>query len=272
MKVSIIIAVYNEEKYINKCLVSLIEQSFQDFEIIVVDDGSTDKTSYVLSEIRSRIKRDEIRNFQQKHQGPAVARNMGAKYAKGDILVFVDGDMYFDKKFLKDLIQPINLGKTKGTFSLEEYVANWDNVWARCWNYNWNLINKRRIDPRRSDQQMDFRAIRKFEFIRIGGFDDIGYTDTWTLSEKLRYRPMATKALYYHYNPSSLFEVFNQAIWVAKRPYKMELLGKLAAIIRANFIFSIFLGIKKAISFHEPWFLLFKPIYDFGIIMGVLLS
>ena len=184
--------------------------------------------------------------------------------------MFIDGDMYFDKNFLKDLVQPIELGKAKGTYSTEEYVANWDNVWARCWNYNWNLPSRKRIDISKRDQNKDFRAILKKEFIRVEGFDDTGYTDTWTLSEKLEYKPIPTKALYYHYNPSSLKEVYRQVRWVAKRKYKLGLIGKFLVIFRVNFLFSLFIGIKKAIVKKEPGFIIFKIIYDFGLLIGLL--
>ena len=95
MKVSVIIAVYNEEKHLKQCLESLAKQSLKNFEIIVVDDGSVDQTWQVLSAIQSS--KPKIQKFKQKHQGPALARNYAARQAKGEILVFVDGDMYFDQ-------------------------------------------------------------------------------------------------------------------------------------------------------------------------------
>lgn len=269
MKVSVIITVLDEEKYIRKCLLSLKEQTFKDFEIIVINDGSTDKTLKIINNLA--IKQfDNLTILSQKHQGTAISRNLGAQKAKGKILVFVDADMYFDKDFLKDLILPIKLGKAKGTFSTKEYVANWNNIWARCWNYNWNLPDQRKIDPKRKDQQRDFRAIFKKEFLKVGGFDDVGYTDVWTLSEKLGYNPQPTKALYYHYNPNSLKEVFNQARWVAKREYKFGRLGETVALIRVSFLFSFINGFGKSIIKKEPRFIIFKLIYDLAIFIGLI--
>jgi len=267
-KVSVIITIYNEEKYIAGCLASLAEQNWQDFEIIVIDDGSTDKTYQILPGLQT--KNYKLRTFRQKHQGLATARNLGARYAQGEIVVFLDGDMVFSKTFLKDLIEPILAGKTKGTYSTEEYVANWDNVWARCWNYNWNLPKKKRIDSKRKDQQQEFRAILKKEYDRVGGLDNIGYTDSWTLPKKLGYRPTITKALYYHYNPSNLSEVFSQAKWTAKRKYKFGKLGKIYAFLRANPLFSLIIGLYKSIIKKEPAYLIFKLCYDFGFLRGLL--
>jgi len=270
MKATIVIAVYNEENYLKKCLLSLAEQTFKNFEIIVVDDGSTDKTWRVLRNLNSQL--SNLKMFKQQHQGPARARNFAAKQAKGEILVFLDGDMYFDKNFLEDLLEPIRQKRSKGAFSTEEYVANWDNFWARCWNYNWGLSGRKRIDLRRVDQVKDFRAILKKEFNQVGGFDDIGYTDTWTLSEKLGYRPQSTKGLYYHYNPASLKEVFTQARWAAKRRYKFGFLGKALAFLRATPLISLVVGLKKAIEYQEPFFFFFKFIYDGGAMLGLLES
>lgn len=270
MKVSVIITIYNEEKNIRKCLLSFKEQSFRDFEIIIIDDGSKDKSQQLIEKTKIQLKNIELKLISQKHQGLAAARNLGAANAKGDILVFLDGDMYFDKDFLKDLVEPIIKGKAKGTFSTEELVANWDNLWARSWNYNWSLPNKRRVDPQRADQRKEFRAILKKEFDRVNGLDSVGYTDAWTLTEKLGYQPRATKALYYHYNPASLKEVFNQARWVAKRKYKFGWLGELVALLRASLPFSFINGFRKSIVKKEPAFLLFKLVYDLAIFIGLI--
>ncbi len=268
MKISVIIAIYNQGKYISQCLLSLQEQTYSSFEIIAINDGSTDKTWQTLTNLKSQI--SNIKVLRQNHMGPARARNLGAKKAKGNILVFIDGDMYFDKDFLKDLVAPIQAGQTKGTFSINEYVANWDNVWARCWNYNWGLPDKSRVDPENLDQQKDFRALLKSEFEKTGGFDPIGYTDTWSLSEKLGYLPWPTKAKYYHFNPDSLKKVFLQAKWVAKRKYKLGFLGKIISLLRANFIFSLINGCKIALIKKEQAFIIFKLVYDCGITLGLL--
>ena len=278
MQVSIIITVYNEEKYIKQCLLSLKEQTFKDFEIIVVDDGSSDGTLAKINQLTMKSQHHLAQDRQwnnltilcQRHKGLAAARNLGAKEALGKILVFLDGDMYFDKNFIKELIHPIKQGKTKGTFSTEEFVANWDNVWARCWNYNWDLPDKRRVDSKRADQKREFRAILKKEFEKAGGLDSVGYTDAWTLSKKLGYGPKTTKAKYYHYNPSTLKEVFIQAKWTAKRKYKLGKLGKLITLLRSNPIFSLINGFRKAILKKEPAFVIFKIVYDFGIVVGLL--
>jgi len=258
-EISVILAIYNDDKYLKRCLESLAKQKKVSFEVIVVDDGSYRKITY-----------DQFRVFRIAHSGTAKARNFGATKAEGRILVFVDGDMEFKPDFLAKLTAPIRRGKTKGTFSTEELVANWDNLWARCWNWENGLPDKRRIDPKRTDMIKDFRAILKSEFDKVNGFDDIGYTDTWSLSEKLGYRPEPVKeAIYYHYNPGGLLEVFRQAAWIGGRHRKFGLLGKIVALARASLPVSLIIGALKGLIKAEPRFILFKLVYDIGIIAGI---
>src|SRR3989344_1367122 len=200
MKVTVIIPTYNEEDVIGDCLESLSKQTYHDFEIIVVDDGSTDKTIEVLQKFQ--IPNSKFQILRQKHGGPGAARNLGAGRASGEVLVFVDADMTFDKNFLKNLVKPILSGKTKGTFSKYEYVSNWENVWARCWNINQNWEERRRHPKYYPDKQKVFRAILKSEFDKVGGFTPGGYTDDYSLYEKLGYMAVSAQgAIFYHKNP-----------------------------------------------------------------------
>ena len=89
-KISVIIPIYNVEQYLEECLNSVIEQTFKDIEIILVDDGSTDRSSEI---IRNFAKRDKRVIFcSQTHQGVSVARNTGIRQAKGKYMLFVDSD------------------------------------------------------------------------------------------------------------------------------------------------------------------------------------
>jgi glycosyltransferase involved in cell wall biosynthesis len=270
MKLSVIIPTYNEEGVIGDCLRSLLKQSFEYLEIIIVDDGSTDKTKGVIVSLITNHK-SPITMLQQQHQGPGAARNLGAKHAKGKILVFVDADMTFDKDFLKELAGPVIKGKTKGTFSKNEYVANWDNVWARCWNINEGWEEKKRHPKDYPDEQKVFRAILKSEFDKVGGFTPGGYTDDYSLSDKLGYKARAVKgAHFYHKNPDNLKEVYLQARWASKRKYKLGFLGYIAVLVRSGFLVSLFAGLIKAVKQREAEFVVFKLVYDQGIFTGIL--
>ena len=92
MKLSIIIPVYNVEKYLEICLEAVCHQSFRDFEVILVDDGSTDTSSVICDEAAKQDKR--IRVIHQKNQGLSAARNAGLDIAQGEWIGFVDSDDY----------------------------------------------------------------------------------------------------------------------------------------------------------------------------------
>lgn len=88
--ISIIIPVYNTEKYLNECLDSIVNQTFQDFEIICINDGSTDGSLKILNEYAQRDNRFII--ISQDNQGQGVARNRGIKTANGKYIMFLDSD------------------------------------------------------------------------------------------------------------------------------------------------------------------------------------
>src|SRR5690606_41627932 len=124
------------------------------------------KTIKIVGELAANHP-SRVNLVQQKHLGPGEARNLGAKKAKGKILAFVDADMTFDQEFLEYLVKPIQEGKTNGTLGKEEYVSNWDNIWARCWNLNEGWMERRRHPIGYPDTQKVFRAILKEEFDRV---------------------------------------------------------------------------------------------------------
>lgn len=277
---SIIIPVYNEEKIIADCLISLTEQSDQLLEIIVVNDGSTDRTVNIIENLKLKIK--NLRLLSQKHLGPGPARNLGAKHAKGRILVFVDADMTFDKNFIKDLIAPIINGKTIGTFSKNELNANLNNVWSKCWNINRGWPPDRLIPENYPNTAPVFRAILKSEFDKAGGFDMTGeYTDDWSLSRKLGKKSTVVKgATYYHSNPESLSEIFKQARWIGKSEFiSGNLLRRIRSLIQYSLPSSFILGLTKSAlnfiskkSFAYFYFLIFKLVYDWAIFVSVIRS
>lgn len=266
VKLSVIIPTYNEAQNIASCLTSLLEQSKKAEEVIVVDDGSTDATTKIVSQYPVTL-------LKSGHKGPGVSRNFGASKAKGNILVFVDADMSFDKHFLQYLTRPIVNGKAKGVFNAKEFVSNFDKPLARCWNINNGLTGKRRMDTNSKEDTEDFRAILKSEFDRVGGFDNTGYTDSRTLVKKLGYRPEIEKgAISYHANPETYAEIFLQARWIGKRNTKFGLFGKICNLLRYSLPLSLVIGFYKSVRHHCPGFILFKIIYDFGYLIGTISS
>ena len=98
-KVSIIIPVYNAEKYLGKCLESLLSQTLQEMEIICVDDGSSDGSPEILKRFQERDGR--VRILTQENQYAGAARNNGMKEAQGEYLLFLDADDFFENTLLE---------------------------------------------------------------------------------------------------------------------------------------------------------------------------
>ncbi len=100
--VSVIIAAYNVEKYIEQCLNSLFSQTLDNIEVICVNDGSTDHTGEILKKYREKEKR--LVTVFQDNQGAGTARNAGLNIAKGQYLSFLDGDDFFDRTLLEKCV------------------------------------------------------------------------------------------------------------------------------------------------------------------------
>lgn len=94
--ISVIVPVFNSEKTIKKCIDSVLSQDFSDFEIIVVNDGSTDTTQDILNGIKDY----RLKVFNQKNSGVSVARNYAISKSSGEFVVFLDSDDFIDKHFL----------------------------------------------------------------------------------------------------------------------------------------------------------------------------
>lgn len=92
--ISVIVPVYNTESYLKKCIESIINQTFRNIEIILVDDGSTDTSAEILADYALRDNRIIV--IHQENQGLSAARNAGMRSAKGEYIMFVDSDDWID--------------------------------------------------------------------------------------------------------------------------------------------------------------------------------
>ncbi|OWK74506.1 hypothetical protein CBW16_03610 [Flavobacteriaceae bacterium JJC] len=129
---SIVIPVYNVEKYLSQCLQSVLGQSFQNYEIIFVNDGSEDHSLEIGEKFARR--NDKITIINQENKGLSCARNTGVSYAKGNFIIFLDSDDYWnDSDFLEELskvikknpeVDIINFGWSKYFQVKGEFVAD----------------------------------------------------------------------------------------------------------------------------------------------------
>lgn len=105
-KFSVIIPVYNMEKYLSECVESVLSQNFKDFEIILVDDGSTDSSKEICDQYSDKY--SFVYTIHQKNQGLSEARNTGIRMAKGNYLLFLDSDDFIKKNGLEILNKIVN--------------------------------------------------------------------------------------------------------------------------------------------------------------------
>jgi glycosyltransferase involved in cell wall biosynthesis len=172
--ISVIITAYNSEKFIEETIGSVLNQTYKSIEIIIVDDGSTDKTGEALkkfSEIDARI-----RVFSLHHSGsPAVVRNTGIADAKGEYIAFLDGDDVWEKNKLKEQVNI--LGKNKeAVLVYSAAVTTGVNIFSPFYEVlplihkaaetREDLINKGNSIP------LSSVLVKKSYLVQAGGFDE----------------------------------------------------------------------------------------------------
>ena len=103
--ISIIVPIYNAEKYLAKCIQSLIHQTYTALQIILINDGSTDSSLSIAQQYAGQDSRIVV--YSQANQGQSAARNKGLEYANGEYISFIDADDYIDTNFYETLLQSI---------------------------------------------------------------------------------------------------------------------------------------------------------------------
>ena len=125
--VSVIVPVYNVEKYLSRCIDSILAQTFTDFELILVDDGSTDKSGGICDDYKSQDNRIVV--IHQNNQGQAVARNRAIDLSRGEYIAFIDSDDYVHPDMFLTLIRIIT--ETKSDIVLFGYIEGKEERF--CW-------------------------------------------------------------------------------------------------------------------------------------------
>ena len=126
--ISVIIPIYNRQNFIEECLRSILTQSYQNFEILIIDDGSTDQTVAVCKAIAKNEPR--IKLFEAEHGGVSAARNIGLEAAKGDFVFFVDSDDVIHPLLLETLVTSLKNTDAgiAGTINAPCSDAHWHKV------------------------------------------------------------------------------------------------------------------------------------------------
>lgn len=177
--ISIIMPCYNQAKYIGEAIDSVLNQTFTDWELILVDDGSTDDSYSIINEYVNRDRR--IVCFRQANGGPSKARNQGAKNAFGKYLLFFDSDDKLASTYIEHGVQYLEANEKCAVFypRVKYFGSRNDEELLRYTSYK-DLLCKSSI--------LCTSIIRKKDFDRIEGFDEtmIGFED-WEMFIRLLY-------------------------------------------------------------------------------------
>lgn len=132
--ISIIVPVYNVEKYLQQCIDSIIAQSFVDWECLLIDDGSPDNSGAICDEYAKNDGR--FRVFHKENAGVSAARNLGIKEAEGEWITYIDADDFVSETFLQGLLQPL-LGQNQLDF-VHGGCTNYENGHVTTINQNYS--------------------------------------------------------------------------------------------------------------------------------------
>lgn len=133
MKFSVIVPVYNVEKYLNRCMESIVNQTYRDFEVILVDDGSTDASGKICDEYAQAY--SFVHVIHQKNQGPSGTRNTGLEHAQGEWIAFVDSDDWLETTMLEILSKQIEkTGAELYSFNMQKRAPNDEIIEKLIWS------------------------------------------------------------------------------------------------------------------------------------------
>ena len=138
-KISVVIPVYNGEKTLRKCLNSILNQTYKHYEVIVVDNNSTDKTKRIIEEFQHKDKK--IKSVFESYRSRGAARNAGVNVAKGKIIAMTDADCVVPENWIQELIKPIVEERESVVMGFEKDLIG--NFWTKnIQKSNWQLIKR----------------------------------------------------------------------------------------------------------------------------------
>ena len=226
-KVSVIIPVYNAEKTLKQCLDSVVSQDFENFEIIVVDNNSTDGSKGIIDSFLAGRK---VKYFFEEKRGRGAARNAGLRVARGEIIAMTDADCIVPTDWLKRLTEPVIQDQAQAVMGFFEPAVK--NFWAKNIQENDLLFFRRNLDGEfintldTKNFAIEVNLIKKFMFdSSLENFEDFDLYLRLSEWYKIRFLP-ATKVSHYHKNSfvTSIVLNVNRGYWNMKiyQKYKKE--------------------------------------------------
>ena len=174
-KISVVVPIYNSGLFISETINSIVNQTFKPFEILIIDDGSTDNSCKIVSEIIvNNNKEINIKLIKGTHNGPGSARNIGIVNASSEWIAFLDSDDFWYENKLQEVVNVINENNTHSFFCHNEHLvkSGFDNKvldYSRNYKkeksfsrqlYNYNLFSTSAV------------VCLKNDLLKVGGFDE----------------------------------------------------------------------------------------------------
>lgn len=248
--ISLIMPVYNSEKYIKEILDSILEQTFLDYEIVIVNDGSTDNSENI---IKNYIKKEKKINYiYQENQGPGLARKNGFIHAKGDLLFFVDSDDFLPNKnslyeineiFKNNNIDILFFNFVRNVNGREHIVNTFYDDELKEGIHNISYIDNHRVGGALWNKVFKKRIMKEDFFINANNFED--YFTTYSYLNQCNNFYYTKKIFYYTYrnNPNSLTQKNNtekmiKAVEICKKINEMPRFKKMTTKLLLNNYFN----------------------------------
>ena len=270
MRYSVIVPVYNRPVEVDELLESLCAQTFTDFEVVVVEDGSTEKSDAVCEQYKDRL---DLKYYFKDNSGPGPSRNYGAERSQGEYLIILDSDVIVPKDYLQTVDDELKASPTEAFGGPDRAHPSFTPI-QKAINYSMTSFfttggirgGKKKMDkfyPRSFNM-----GIRKDVFQNVGGFDKLRYGEDIDLSTRLfkagcecRLFP---EAYVYHKRRVKFSSFFKQvkhsgeARVMLKRRYPETF--KLVHLLPSAFVIGNIVLVLLAI-FHRWWWILPIPVY-----------
>lgn len=254
-KVSLIVTVYNLENYIEKCINSIMIQTFSEFEVLLVDDGSTDNSREI---IESLIKSDSRFNYIYKENGGvASARNLGLEKAKGEYLCFIDGDDYLENNYLQELFDAVSdknasfsiCGIKRKYATYDTYNEITDSIVKQCrYPALWNKMIKKELFDKFG---LKFIENIQYEDLLLGTEIYLA-SESFVVVDKPLYNYVQHENSRIRENTNSIFDIYSVCEKIEEFAKENRFLEKHSTVEFVN-IYHVLIGTCYRASFHKSF-------------------
>lgn len=197
--ISIIVPIYNTERYLEKCLDSLVNQTLKNIEIILINDGSPDNSEKIIKKYLKKYS-DKIVYYKKENEGQGVARNYAIKLARGEYLTFVDSDDFVEKTMLEELYNKVKDESADIVVSTKMYEIKSETLTISSANFDESNPYKKYIlnnsGPVGKIIKKEIIQDNNLYFPNLRAYEDIAVVPLWGLyAKKISY---IEKAFYYY--------------------------------------------------------------------------